>query len=111
MLVTSRKACEPKKNPHECLIVQTSDGPVVIRVCRVTVTGARLGVEAPKQCSIIRGELGTEEQLAGTGITPLPPEKREAAAEADSKPVEETTAAVVAEKKPPIEVKKKRKAA
>lgn len=51
MLILSRK-------PGEDIIIETSDGPVLIRVIDMPQRNrCRIGVDAPKTCRILRAEL------------------------------------------------------
>jgi carbon storage regulator len=52
MLVLSRKH-------GECIVI---DGGVTVRVIEVAGNRVRLGIEAPKEISILRSELGTKIQ-------------------------------------------------
>jgi carbon storage regulator CsrA len=50
MLVLTRR-------PGETLILHTSDGPIVVELCRIVDRRAKVGIEAPTTVRVLREEL------------------------------------------------------
>lgn len=60
MLVLSRRT-------NQTINLGTSDGPIVITICRITSNKVRVGVDAPQEINIKRGELKDDTRLLWNG--------------------------------------------
>jgi sRNA-binding carbon storage regulator CsrA len=62
-------------NERETIILETSDGPIEVRLSRLDGAQARIGIDAPRSVRIVRKQLHGQHDSAGAAARTAPQEE------------------------------------